>query len=61
MKASIAGSGPRYGTIHDMSPSVPAMNPSTDIVAEYTNVAIGQATSVGVPSVTRTSSAKVVG
>ena len=38
--SSASGLGPMYGVIQDMSPPGPAMNPSSDIVTEYSVLAI---------------------
>src|SRR3954447_3522011 len=38
--ASTSGLGPRYGRSHDMFPPGPAMKPSTDMVTEYSTLAM---------------------
>jgi|GEM_PF-3240799 len=35
---ALIGFGPRYGIIHDISPPGPAVKPSSDIAAEYSNL-----------------------
>src|SRR4051794_22395074 len=40
ISSSTSGLGSRYGVNHDMSPPAPAMNPSADIVTEYSSLAM---------------------